>query len=734
VYNHCDSVQPHSQRRIRLGYLALVSLAFTYLFFIEYLSPFRYIHIPYDLEGFHYPLADYAFQALKQGRFPQWDSSIYCGISFVGNTQAALFYPPTWLMFAANWGRQHVSYQSLQVLVIAHVWLAFLLCFIWLRGRKLHELACVLGAGVFAFSGYMCLQLQHLGLVAGFAWFPLGFMGIDEAFETRGWRPLWKLVAASTLCFLAGYPPMWLVFAVCMATYAIARPWRWTVILGTAIGLGVSMVVAMIQVLPTWESTPFMVPEARYGLGIKDPHFFLSFLFPNFFNFGMNVPAMENFGLDYWYLGAPALLGIALLSRRRNPRMLLPFLAVGGVSLILLTNPYNLVWDAIQHSILLSQVCRSWYFVAGITAAVAPLAAYGLDDFLKRPAGPARQWLYRPALILMGAWAIWELGRYLIGDLGLASGWRSVWDPAITLAILTVALYVLRAQRGDARTILAIALVLSVGVDYKVFGTRKRFNGRQGSGQPYFSDTTFPGFDPAAYRELRSHREYRILLDAAGPPPLELRHAGLTTPQGFDPFFTGQYRELLRDSAHFRSNWEFDIDPENETALKLLGVRYVVTYDRGALFPRLAANLDFRQVGTANAYYRVFEYQSARPPYGFVDGAGSVAMQAWSPEQRDFVVDSDGGGEFALHEQFLPGWQAAVDGNGVPLERWNGAFQSVRVTPGRHTVQFRYRSRGLEIGAWISLVSLLALGAVYLVPRRRRQPDASEPETSAGAR
>jgi uncharacterized membrane protein YfhO len=71
-----------------------------------------------------------------------------------------------------------------------------------------------------------------------------------------------------------------------------------------------------------------------------------------------------------------------------------------------------------------------------------------------------------------------------------------------------------------------------------------------------------------------------------------------------------------------------------------------------------------------------------------------------------------------LHEQFFPGWQATVDGKSVPIERWNGAFQSVSVAPGRHTVRFRYRSRALEVGAWISLFSLLALGAIFFFPRR----------------
>jgi len=184
---------------IRPRYVAALSLLFTVVFFIEYTPLFRRVHIPFDLEEFHYPLFDYAFQALHQGRFPQWDPTIYSGLSFAGNTQAALFYPPTWLMFACAWGRARLSYQSVQDLALAHVWLAFLLCYIWLnRQRGLHALASALGAGVFAFSGYMLLQLQHFGLIAGYAWMPLGLIGVPTSMAIVAFCMVWGTASRLT--------------------------------------------------------------------------------------------------------------------------------------------------------------------------------------------------------------------------------------------------------------------------------------------------------------------------------------------------------------------------------------------------------------------------------------------------------------------------------------------------------------------------------------------------------
>src|SRR6202034_3710157 len=157
-----------------------------------------------------------AFQALKRHRLPEWDWTIYSGQPFIGNINTALFYPPTWLLLAANATRTHVSLQSMQVFVILHVWLAFILCYLWLRDRKLSDLASLVGAAIFAFSGFAMQSLQHMGLMGAYAWFPLGFWGIDQVVQTGKYRPLWKVIAASALCFLAGYPPAWLVFAVCI--------------------------------------------------------------------------------------------------------------------------------------------------------------------------------------------------------------------------------------------------------------------------------------------------------------------------------------------------------------------------------------------------------------------------------------------------------------------------------------------------------------------------------------
>jgi len=692
----------HSRKAI-----ALASFAFTWLFFFEYLPPARWVHIPFDLQGFHFALADYAFQRLRQGHFPLWDPTIYCGMSFVANIQAALFYPPTWLMFLGDRGREVLSYQAMEDLQLGHVWLGFFLCYLWLRGKRLAELACLLGAGVFAFSGYMCYQLQHFGLVAAYSWIPLALWGVDEAVERQSWRPLWKVAAASAMAFLAGYPPTWVVLATVVGVYAVAGAWRVKATVGTIAAIAFSMALCAIQLLPTWETTALRQPDVRYGIGIQDWQVLLSYVLPNYFNFGLNMPVDTNYGRDYFYLGVPVLLGLPFLTLRRQFRDLVPSLAILLVTLVIAGNPFDLVWRVIQHSTLLPDIVRAWYFLAGVTLAFAPLTAYALDGFLSRKS-KVPSWLMPVSAALMAGWGVYELSRW--NRQSLAFGWRSGAFLLVTLAIFAMGMYAFRAEQGRRRAWMFAALVLFVGADYKAFGTSKRFN-TNASPVYRYSSASLRGMEDDVYRRLRADSGYRVIVDNdTGPDPDNLRHLGLVTPQGFDPLLTIQLRKIVEKYGAFRSDRLFDIDVENETALRLLGVKYVISSDTSKQLPKLKDNPHYRFVGSIPSFYRVYEYLDAQPPFSWEGGAVTeLERREWEPENRTFRVRAASDGKLALHEQFFPGWTATIDGKPAAVEPWAGAFQAVAVPAGEHTVEFRYRSRLLGLGAGISLLALIGL-------------------------
>lgn len=696
-------------RPVRAWVTAALAAAFVWLFFLEYLPPFDRVHIPYDLSAWFYPLADYAYQALRDGRFPQWDAGIYCGIPFAGNIAASLFYPPTWLAFAANAGRPLLAFHWVEALVIAHVWLAFLLCYLWLRGKNLATVASAIGAGAYAFGGYLCQHWQHYNVVAGYAWMPLAFWGIDQAAEKRRWRPLWKVAAASALCLLAGYPPLWLVFVVSMAAYTA---WRWRLLLRVALAVAASIALSAVQLLPAWRAAAMRTPEVSYGAGLRDLWHYMPFLLPNYPD--LAIGAQGSGGDQYLYLGAAAWLGLLLLPWARDRRSLPP-LAVAGVALVFCSNPYDMVWGVIRHWPILTELCRSWYFLAALPLAAAPLAALGIHHALARKRAPGRWWAAAiPALLLL-AWAARQVLLWLRGD--LAAGWMTLADVGIMMALCALALRMLPGQKGLPGAVLAAALLVAAGAEYKVFGTSNRLNAAVG--QPHWTGSFehIPAMDPTTFSHLRRNSQYRVLVDLTASWPQELRHYRFATPQGFDTLLPDQYRKLVgQGMGRFRNNREFDVEPENEAALRLFGVRFYISSINGPHYRRLVESPHFRLVEPSSEYHKAFEYVNAQPPFGWESpgAAHLVRALAGTPERRRFEVRSETGGRFFLAEQFYPGWRAAVDGRPVPIERWRGAFQSIQVPAGEHHLEFRYRTPGLLPGAALSLVSALLFAGLLL--------------------
>jgi hypothetical protein len=703
-------------KRLSTITVALTSLVFTYLFFAEYLSPFRKIYIPYDLWGYHYPLIDYAFQRIQHFSFPLWDVSIYCGQPFAANIQAALFYPPTWILFGASAVHGVLTYTAMETFQFAHIWLGFLLFFGWLRNRGLADLASILGGGIFAYSGYALLQLQHLGLLCGYAWLPLGLWGIDDLAKDRGWQGFLKIVASSAASFLAGYPPTWFVLAIYMGTYALFSG-RLTVVMRTFLALLVSLAVAAIQLLPTLEASALMLKENRYGGGLQDPAFYISYLIPNFYDFGINVPVMTNFGKEYLYLGAPAVFGITALLRYRRWRSVVPIVAAGCVCIIFLTNPFHAISGAVARVEILTQVCRDWYFLAGVTAMVAGLAAFGLDRFLTSSSIRVSKTWAIVGLICAAAWAAYELHAWRPSAPAFPAGWWSALDALMTLTVFTICTFALRGQLGRWRAIMTVVLLLFVGTDYKAFGTSKRFNGYRGSLPHIYAKDGFAYMDPEAFQALTAHREFRILLDASAPTPVELRHHSLASPQGFDPFVAQRYLDMVKElGAEFQSSREFTFYSANDLALQTLAVRYIVTTENGPLYSRLKANPSFKLLGSDDSYLRVYEYQHYAEGYF---SSGTITPLNRTPETREFRVSYPESADFVLKEQFFPGWTAYLDGRTIPIQLWRGTFQSVHMPAGEHSLDFRYQPRMLRIGAWVSASSSGLLIVLTLRLRRR---------------
>lgn len=105
----------------------------------------------------------------------------------------------------------------------------------------------------------------------------------------------------------------------------------------------------------------------------------------------------------------------------------------------------------------------------------------------------------------------------------------------------------------------------------------------------------------------------------------------------------------------------------------------------------------------------------------FGDAGGTARVAALDDGHVQLRVSTGGGGVLVLSESAYPGWTARVGTTPLEVFTVNGALLAAVVPPGEQVVDFEFRSASLRLGATLSLLGALAVGAVLLLSWRGRQ-------------
>jgi len=104
----------------------------------------------------------------------------------------------------------------------------------------------------------------------------------------------------------------------------------------------------------------------------------------------------------------------------------------------------------------------------------------------------------------------------------------------------------------------------------------------------------------------------------------------------------------------------------------------------------------------------------------------AVSISRYEGERIDLTTTSRINSLLVLGEKYYRGWKATVDGQPVQIYPVNHILRGVYLTPGKHTVKFRFDPLPFKIGKWLTLSSF-ALFAIMLVrewfQRRRQEPE-----------
>ncbi|MGI8734786.1 MAG: YfhO family protein [Pyrinomonadaceae bacterium] len=94
------------------------------------------------------------------------------------------------------------------------------------------------------------------------------------------------------------------------------------------------------------------------------------------------------------------------------------------------------------------------------------------------------------------------------------------------------------------------------------------------------------------------------------------------------------------------------------------------------------------------------------------DSEASATVVALSDTKMEVHTSSKISNFLVTSDVYYPGWEARIDGAETSLYRANYALRGVVVPPGDHIVLFEYRPRRFQLGAIISLLSVVGLGAI----------------------
>lgn len=729
------------------------------------------------------PWAEAVRMAWKEGSPPFWDRWNGCGTPLAANGQSQAFSPFTFLTFALPLARSFV------LLGASKLFLALCGMFLWLKELGTSPAAARFGAVAFAFSFAMTPWLYHPASAEICLW-PWVFLAVellaDAAISRRAFAALALLLAVLPLCghletvaLGALFGVLW--FGLRALSGDIRNP---SSVLGRAclaalIALGLSAFSLLPQlaaieasnraVLAKDPSRFLFVPWVPYRPGWLGG--FVTSLFPRAFGDMIDSPMIPGAAgsiveMGFGYFGVigwiAALLVLAPGSRRKRREWILLALLLfglgGAMGLPLLR--------AVVASLPGIRLLPPLRLLLLVSAAGAPLAAFGIDRLLTEPAFRRRG----SGFILAGslglalcAGVVFLLLRRRHAALGGLSSQSSalLWTLVLLLASAVVAVFFAhKALRPEAfagllTTLLALELA------------------HQGMRLYRFSAPADLHPEPALIRFLRSRPlPYRIGGDSRALFPNTNVFVPAENIATHDPAERRDYVEFLDKTAGYPAFEYFKaIRDWNSPALDFLNVKYLVTPPGrpapGQKWAPVYDGADGKVFENRNALPRLFAPGRIRlvPPAGYGRAAavnavrafgnpldellrvGSLAAEAVVLESaglsRRFLggqngsVDVAGLTETTNRIRFSAsvsrgaailvsslvtdgGWSAREDsGKEVTVSLANGPFLALCLPPGRHVVTLTYVPPGFRTGIGLGAAAALALAAFLSLSRHR---------------
>ena len=732
----------------------------TLLFFREPLLFPLHFHIPYDLDGYHYPLSHFIAWSLRTfHQFPWWNPFSYMGQPFFGNTQAAMFYPPTLLaVFLGNTLLGGLPYYLLELQLALHVLIAGLGAYVLIRSFRTGLWPALAGGTIYSLGAFFASHTQHLGVISAAAWLPWFLAALARLVTRRDLKSSAFAGLSLALMIFSGFPAGYLpafIFGPLLyffwmwqrhPTFELKYHARALALLLTAVFLG--MLTSAVSWLPAYQiskqsaATLRPMAQATDGIPLEAA---TSFFWPNLFGqLGSNSRIAGNPTFLHLYQGIPALLLLFGAARWLvSSRVAQPFLAAWLLALFWMFGTTYFVSEIIY--LLFPYFARRGiypqYVLADFCLCTAVLAALSLDAYEKGER--EKLFSHKPLawaalLCLVLALLMAAFGSFTTQAASSAAASATLLWVALALAACGW-LASQTARPALARTQLCLILSLLIAIDLIVVGSSTRLN----------TTPSRRGDPPPAAKFLRERLGTNSLYraDTTGVSDqwqTAILEWQIPSANGMDPLLllkTQAYREPFS-----RVNGrQFSLISVQTPLLDLAGIRYIVTradhlgdfqcvyHGEVNVFENPRALPRFFLVGAAvpasdaSAAVRLIDSGQVNPARVVVVGAsdmrffagrsvpantselGNINLLLYSPNQLLLRVETSRPAVLVAAETFWKDWRATVDGTPQPIAEADGIFRAVALPPGVHQVRMFIVPVILYIGGALSVSGILII-------------------------
>jgi hypothetical protein len=765
------------------GFIVIIFAALVILFYWRLLTPDlndRQSFIPGDFSAQFWAFTTFEVRELSAGRLPLWNPYTFAGAPFWADVQSAVFYPPSLLTILLS-APAGFSLFALEIEAIAHVWLAAIFMYFFMRQATHSQAAAVIAGLTFAFSGYLTgYPTQQLAVLEADVWLPLILLFIHLAHEQRhipsleneaseneasnpkprvSIRYLVLAGAAWGLALLAGHPQSALIIAYLSSAYffflwlspptshpksKIQNPLLyWLLFITTGLAL------AAIQFLPAVEYTLLSVrAEGTYNE--------MSSGFPLTDGIQVLLPGQVSF-YSPLYIGIVGLILAlwATLARPARQRGALFWAITAFITLIISFGGNTFFYSPLYlftpgFAIFRGQ--ERWAFATAFSLSV--LAGYGFNQLLmtRNSLSTTTHRLSRLTLyVFLFALLLTFLFFFGLNDTGWtpASPFYGLLGAATLLIVLSMLAWLLwqAAPRLSPAGLTGLTAALicfdlfTANWQTNLYPQLPEWHTRVPAAvEAIKQDAAASPAEPfRVYNEFRLYGNYGV--------PLELEDLW-----GASPLRPDRYDKFLAPPMPIERTWE------------LLNVKYVITWREELYLPSTIIHQEPADDGTTYVHrlnqvgpraWLVTEAEivadatiladiadpnferwriallepEAAPMIDHLDPSQTQQIAGLTahisrftpyPARLSYDVTSPSPALLILSEPHYPGWRATIDGQSVPIVRADYVLRAVPVPAGEHRVELTFRPLSFRLGAVISSLAVLVIGAVLIYRRRGR--------------